>query len=175
MRRIAVLLLILLTSIGCRTDQRHLLEAKGTHAVVHATPGSTTVGSFVTVTVEATLFRLNYGPADRVNTAEVTLGVCLVPDWSGQPDNCGGGSDGGPGPRSPSADFTMSSGDEPFVERAVTLGRGESITLTHEFSIAANRAGSVKLIGRLESSDSSEIPGGIACLGETCSEATWNE
>ena len=119
------------------------------------------MGEFVEVTLTSSL-----EARSRVQEveSEVFLGVCLKPGWVAGLDNC----DAVEPPVidfEPSDAFTIKSGDTIVRAINVDVKRNSVKDLSHTFSLTANRAGTVTLIGRLESYDNPEIFGQASSIG----------
>lgn len=58
----------------------------------------------------------------------------------------------------------------------LSVGRGETITVSHTFRITATRLGTVRLIGKFVTyeTDRMTIPGGGACVDWECATVTWH-
>jgi hypothetical protein len=169
---ITILSLAILTS--CVTGTDVLERVWVSDPIVTASPMEAAVGEFITVHIENSLTRFETGPYAPV-TGDVELGVCLVPDWTGQLDNCDPLTFADDADFQPSPAFRLAPGDEASRELFLSVGRGETVPVSHTFRITATRPGTVWLIGKFVTYETDPIPiSDSACVDWECATVTWH-
>jgi len=170
---------LLLTS--CFTGQDAFDQVFVIDPVVTVSATEAAIGEFVEVHVSSSFYVLKRSRVQTF-TADVQLGICLLPDWLANDDGVTSNADncnpveafGTDAYFQPTTDFTLAPGDAAAVTIPTTIERGQAIDIEHTFSIAAERAGTVKLLGMLYAhSDQNVRPWGMsACVAE-CGFVTW--
>lgn len=161
---------------SCVTGTDVLARVRVSHPIVTVSPIEAAVGEFITVHVENRVMRLEAGPYSP-SSGDVELGVRLLLDWSGQVDNCDPLTFADNADFQPSPAFRLAPGDEASRELFLSVGRGETVTVSHTFRITTTRPGTVWLIGQFVSYETEgktiPIPGGGACVDGECATAPW--
>ncbi|MBX3144450.1 MAG: hypothetical protein KF813_11875 [Trueperaceae bacterium] len=153
----------------------------GSDLVVSLSSPSALVGEFVDVHVSTTASLSHRSQLETI-TADVQIGICFIADWQvvaedGTPiiASCGDQSLYGTDEYfEPAAVFTLATGDTAALTIPFKIDRGQTVEIEHSFRVAADRATTARMVGRLFSFRSSRsLPwGNWACLDQ-CGYVTW--